>query len=172
MLCFPFSTDNTLCLVLCLSFPALGGAQVAGDQAAAPIIRTSGAFFAVSVADMAATTSWYREKLGLSVVMQVPRSDATKSGATVLRGGGLTVELVQHDDAVPLRKFLPEPRGALFVHGIFKVGVTVEDFDATIAAVRSRGISIVIGPFPKRSDQPANAVIQDNMGTYIHIFGK
>lgn len=108
----------------------------------------------------------------VTVIMRAPRTDETKSAATVLQGGGLIVELVQHDEAVPLRNVLPAARGALYVHGIFKVGVTVDDFDATIAAIRARGISIVIGPFAKRPDQPANAVIQDNMGTYIQIFGK
>lgn len=41
-----------------------------------------------------------------------------------------------------------------------------------IAALRERGIAIVIGPFPKRGDQPANAMIRDNAGNYIQIFGK
>jgi len=103
--------------------------------------------------------------------MKVPRTDATRAAAAVLQGGGLTVELVQHDEAVPLRNFLPASRDALFVHGIFKVGVTVDDFDAAIGALRSRGIEMAIGPFPKRGDQPANAIIRDNAGNYIQILG-
>ena len=79
---------------------------------------------------------------------------------------------MQHDDAVPLRNFIPAPRGSLYVHGVFKVGVTVNNFDDVIATLRSRGVSIPIGPFPKRPDQPANAIILDNAGNYIHIFGK
>lgn len=163
---------KALSLALLVSLPMTAGAQSVTAPGAAPIISTSGAFFALSVADMEATTRWYQEKLGLTVTMRAARTDETKSAATVLQGGGLTVELVQHDEAVPLRNVLPAPRGALYVHGIFKVGVTVDDFDATIATIRARGISIVIGPFAKRPDQPANAVIQDNVGTYIQIFGK
>ena len=159
-------------LLLCLALPVASYAQTPDAPTGAPVISAVNAFFALSVADIDESTRWYRDKLGLRVIMQAPRTDATKSAATVLQGGGLTVELVQHDEAASLRKFLPEPRGALFVHGIFKVGVTVDDFDATIAAIRSRGIPIVIGPFPKRPDQPANAIIQDNAGNYIQIFGK
>ncbi len=54
----------------------------------------------------------------------------------------------------------------------FKVGVVVDDFDATIATSRTRGIAIPVGQFPKRGDQPANAMIRDNAGNYIQIFGK
>ena len=102
--------------------------------------------------------------------MQVPRSDPTRAAMTLLQGGGLTVELVHQDESVPLRNFLPEPKGALFVHGIFKVGVIVDDFDATLAALRARGVDIAIGPFTRRADQPANAIIRDNAGNYIQIF--
>ena len=161
-----------LAVLVGLAIPMLGSAQSLDVPASAPIVTTSGAFFALSVADIEASTRWYREKLGLSVTMRAAQTDATKSAMTLLQGGGLTVELVQHDEAVPLRNFLPAPRGALFLHGIFKVGVIVDDFDATIAALRSRGINIEIGPFPKRLDQPANAIIRDNTGNYIQIFGK
>jgi hypothetical protein len=88
----------------------------------------------------------------------------------LLRGGGLTVELVQRDEAQPLSAALPSGRGALFLHGIFKVGVVIEDFDATIATLRARGVPIAIGPFPRRGDQPANAMIRDNAGNYIQLF--
>ena len=159
-------------LLFCFALPIASAAQNPDAPASVPVISAVNSFFALSVADIEESTRWYRDKLGLKVIMKAPRTDVTKSAATVLQGGGLTVELVQHDEAAPLRKFLPEPRGALFVHGIFKVGVTVDDFDTTIAALRSRGISIAIGPFPKRPDQPANAIIQDNAGNYIQIFGK
>ena len=160
-------------ILLCLAVPLVGvQAQSTSPPASAPVIQAKGAFFALSVANMDSSVRWYREKLGLSVAMQVPRSDPTRAAMTLLQGGGLTVELVQQDESVPLRNFLPEPKGALFVHGIFKVGITVDDFDATLAALRSRGVEIAIGPFAKRADQPANAIIRDNAGNYIQIFGK
>lgn len=148
------------------------GAQGQSAAASAPVFEVAGAFIGLSVSDMEASTNWYREKLGLTVIMQAPRTDATKSAATVLQGGGLTVELVKHDEAKPLSSFLPDSRGALYVHGIFKAGIVVNDFDAAIAALRSRGVSIPIGPFPKRADQPANAIMRDNEGNYIQIIGK
>lgn len=143
-----------------------------GEAAGTPIFQTNSAFFALSVADLGASVRWYTEKLGLRVVMRAPRTDNTRSAMTLLSGGGLLVELVQHDDAVPLRSVLPAPRGALYLHGIFKVGMVVEDFDTTLAAIRARGIPIAIGPFPRRPDQPANLMIRDAEGNYIQVFGR
>ena len=162
-------------IILALFFViASAGAQAqgAGQSPGAPVLEAKGAFFALSVANMDSSVRWYREKLGLTVAMQVPRSDPARAAMTLLQGGGLTVELVQQDESVPLRNFLPEPKGSLFVHGIFKVGVTVDDFDAAMARLRARGVDIAIGPFPKSATQPANAIIRDNAGNYIQIFGK
>ncbi|HJU88505.1 MAG TPA: VOC family protein [Gemmatimonadaceae bacterium] len=139
---------------------------------AKPLMSVAGAFFALSVADLESSERWYREHLGLAVIMKAPRTDATMSAATVLQGGGLTVELVKHDEAAPLRTGRPAGGGALYVHGIFKVGVVVDNYDETLGGVRARGIPIAIGPFPARAGQPANFIIRDNAGNYIQIFGK
>ncbi len=147
-------------------------AQREAKPATAPLLQTTGAFMALSVADVQASSRWYAEKLGLQVVMNVPRTPETKSAVIVLRGGGLTVELVQHDDARPLRTAAPATKGdALFVHGIFKAGVVIRNFDQTLAELKKRGVEIAMGPWPARADQPANVIIKDNAGNLIQLFG-
>ena len=153
-------------LVFCLALPttAMGQAPVAASKQ--PVLTvTSGAFVAISVLDLDATTKWYMEKLGLSVVRHMPRTDATRASATILRGGGLMVELVRQDEVSARAE---RPRTA----GIFKVGVTVDDFEGTLSALRARGIEIAYGPYPRRGDQPANLIIRDNEGNLIQVFGK
>jgi catechol 2,3-dioxygenase-like lactoylglutathione lyase family enzyme len=154
-----------LCLLfyLTLSTPAMG-------QADAPAIVTTGAFFALSVADMQASVRWYSEKLGLKVVMRAPKTD--KAAATVLEGGGLIVELVQHDDALPLSSVAPATKERMRIHGLFKAGVIVDDFEKTLAALKARGVDIAMGPFPARAGQRANVVIKDNTRNFIQLFGK
>jgi catechol 2,3-dioxygenase-like lactoylglutathione lyase family enzyme len=125
-----------------------------------------GAFFGVSVADLEASTRWYTEKLGLSVVSRFPPS-ATTSGV-LLAGGGLEVELITNASAASQRNHLDS---AGLDHGFFKVGVRVADFDRTIAELRQRGVPVVIGPFPPRRDQRANAIIRDDAGNLIQFFG-
>ena len=139
-------------------------------QGPTPPFATSGAFFGVSVADLDASSRWYQEKLGLRVTMQ-PTGTA-EARATVLEGGGLVVELMQHSKARPLRTAAPSVGANYEVHGIFKAGFFVDDFDGTIAELRRRGVEIAIGPFPKRDNQPANAIIRDNAGNYIQVLGR
>jgi len=143
---------------------------IASPQANAPPFTTTGAFFALSVADVAASSHWYQEKLGLRVVMAPPK--AGDASVVILEGGGLIVELIQHDGAKPLGTVAPGVRGNLYVHGFFKAGLIVDDFDRTIAALRARSIEIAFGPYPKSATQRANVIIRDNAGNLIQFFGK
>lgn len=127
-----------------------------------------GAFLAASVADLDASVAWYTQKLGMTQVMRWPKQG--KMQGAVLRGGGLEVELIAHDDAAAPRDPM-DMNAKVLTRGIMKAGLVVSDFDATIAALRSRGVEIAIGPFPPRRDQRANAIIRDNSGNLIQLFG-
>jgi len=157
-----------ICLLLWFTLPLVIGGQSARSTTESPVITATGAFFALYVADLEASVKWYSEKLGLKVVMQVPKTD--KAAVTVLEGGGLIVELIQHDDALPLSKAAAKDN--LLVHGMFKAGVMVNDFDQTLAMLKARNVPIAFGPFPARPNQRANAVIRDNAGNLIQFFGK
>ena len=132
-----------------------------------PVFETRGATFALSVADLDASTRWYAEKLGLAVVTKPPKQG--KFSVVVLEGGGLIVELLQRDDAIPLRQAAPSAQSSDQVHGIFKVGVVVDDLNATLTSLRARGVEIAMGPFPASKDQRANAIIRDNAGNLIQL---
>lgn len=134
------------------------------------MVAATGAFFALSVADVSASARWYTEKMGLKVVMQLPKEDRT--AVIVLEGGGLIVELIQHDDAVPLSKAAPSVKSNLFVHGVVKAGAILADFDKTLAMIRERNVQIAFGPYPARPNQRANVIIQDNAGNLIQLFGE
>ena len=134
-----------------------------------PIPLAAGAFFALSVADINASGAWYREKLGLEVTLKPPRSGP--ADVLVLEGGGLIVELIQHDAARPLAKFTPPVSDPVNVHGFFKAGVMVDDFDAVLATLRQRGVDIAHGPFAAKEGRRANFIITDNAGNLIQFFG-
>ncbi|HYD11681.1 MAG TPA: VOC family protein [Allosphingosinicella sp.] len=134
-----------------------------------PVFTTSGAFFAASVADLDASILWYRDKLGMRVIMRPPPRDGVTMA--LLSGGGLEVELIHDPAARPLREVAPAIRHATHVHGIFKAGIRVDDWDRLVATLRARGVPIAVGPFPARADQRANLMIRDNEGNYIQFFG-
>ena len=137
---------------------------------APPVARVSGAFFALSVADLATTKRWYMEKLGLSVKLEIPKTHG--AAVVVLEGGGLTVELEQRDDARPLSAAAPGTVALDRIHGPFKVGFMVDDLDATLRALRARGVEVVYGPFPASATQPANVIVKDGAGNLLQIIDR
>jgi catechol 2,3-dioxygenase-like lactoylglutathione lyase family enzyme len=156
-------------LTACLLAPVLAGAQSTPSTDAPPIAVT-GSFFALSVANLDASTRWYADKLGLKVIMRPPKQNS--SAVAVLEGGGLIVELIQDDNAVSVAQALGGPKPSHLVHGISKVGVIVDDFDGTLATLRARGVEVFLGPFPARNGQRANVIVKDNAGNLIQLFGK
>lgn len=132
-------------------------------DAPAPAVNSSGAFFALSVPDLEASIRWYTEKLGLRIVLRPPRYESTE--VAILEGNGLIVELAQRGGAVP------RPGTNDAVHGFYKAGAVIDDFDGLISLLRTRGIEFVAGPFPARPDQRANVIIRDNAGNLIQFFG-
>jgi catechol 2,3-dioxygenase-like lactoylglutathione lyase family enzyme len=154
-------------LLLCLTMSAQAIAPAPAPSE--PAFSAKGAFFALSVADVDASVNWYSEKFGMAAVLRPPKIDG--STAVVLEGGGLIVELLQRDDAMPLTKAAPSVDRNYRVHGFFKAGVVVDDFDATVARLKARGVAIAMGPFPKTPEQRANVIVRDNSGNLIQFIG-
>jgi catechol 2,3-dioxygenase-like lactoylglutathione lyase family enzyme len=142
----------------------------AESQRPEPALITQGAFIALSVSDVDASAKWYSEKLGLTIQKRIPRSNGV-AGA-ILEGGGLIVEILQLDAAVPLSSLSPRPTSTTNVHGIFKAGMIVDDYDGALKRLRERGVQIAMGPFPASGDQRANVIIRDNSGNLIQLFAK
>ena len=156
--------------VLLLSLAATRpGAPVVPAETPAPAFSTRGAFLALSVPDLEASERWYVEKLGLTVAFRPPEHEGTR--VVVLEGGGLIVELMDPPRAVPLAQAAPTVTHTTLVHGIFKAGVVVDDYAATLARLRERGVEIAIGPFPARDGVRANFIIRDNAGNFLQFFG-
>jgi catechol 2,3-dioxygenase-like lactoylglutathione lyase family enzyme len=162
---------NITLVLLCLTLPRLlmSGTQSDGSRET-PVLEATGAFFALSVSDINASARWYSEKFGLKVVMPVSKDD--KAAVTVLEGGGLIVELIQHNAAVPLSKAAPAIKEHILLHGLFKAGIIVHDFERTLEALKARHVEIAFGPFAARANQKANAIVRDNAGNLIQIFGR
>jgi len=148
----------------------LSGVKAQSQSIDTSSFTATGAFFALSVEDLEASTKWYSEKLGLKITMQLPKQN--KVAVSVLEGWGLIVELIQNDGARPLPTVAPGINDNILVHGIFKAGVIVDDLDKMIAVFKERGVEIAFGPFPSRPNQRANVIIRDNSGNLIQFFGK
>src|SRR4029453_13001250 len=116
-----------------------------------PFKALTGAFFAVSVPNMAESVQWYADKLGLAVVLEAPGGVEV----TVLEGGNLIVELIHDPSARAGGEARPELR-----HGFYKAAFFVKDFQRTVDELRARGVPIAFGPFPAQGNQRANVIIR------------
>ena len=142
--------------------PAPAQAPIAADG---PIATARGAFLAISVADLEASSRWYAEKFGLKRTMDVGRT-GRMGGVVVLEGDGWIVELIKHDDSIRPAASSPE-----LVQGFMKAGAVVADFDRAVRQLRARHVEIVVGPFPARESARANLIFKDNAGNLIQLFG-
>jgi len=157
-----------ICLLWWLAFPALTQGQSAEAVFAPAAVAARGAFFAISVPDMDASVRWYSEKLGLKIVMQTK----DKISVTVLAGGGMIVELIHPDEAMPVSKAAPAVKEGILLHGFSKAGILVDDFDKTLATLKARNVDIAYGPFPAKENGMKNVILRDNAGNLIQLFGK
>ena len=139
----------------------------ASDGAPIPVTRAQGAFFALSVPDADAAATWYSDKLGLTVIMRPPEQSGTQ--VIVVGGGGLIIELIEQQGAIPLSQAAPAVKHDTMVLGPFKAGAIVKDWDGLVAALKMRGVPIAMGPFPRTAEQRANLIIRDNNGNYIQF---
>jgi catechol 2,3-dioxygenase-like lactoylglutathione lyase family enzyme len=159
---------KSLRVLLWLLLPALSYAQSADVAFAPASVSAKGAFFAVSVPDLEASTKWYTEKFGLKVTMQIK----DKVSVTVLAGGGLIVELIHSNEAKSRSQAAPAVKDDIGLHGFSKAGILVDDFDKTLATLKARNVEIAYGPFPAKEDTMKNVIIRDNAGNLIQLFGK
>jgi len=160
-----------LFLLVLLAAPALTRGQSPEAVGQPAGFRAIGAFFALSVADADASAKWYSEKLGLRLTMQVAKSKETPA-VRILAGGGLIVELIETDKAVPLGKAAPGIASEELVQGILKVGVLVDDLDEVLALLKAKAVPTFLGPFPARENNMRNVIIKDNSGNLIQFFGR
>ncbi len=146
---------------------APGTSSAGADNA---LFKTHGAFFAISVPNADTSRSWYVDKLGMREIFRSPAQNGTR--VIVVSGGGLTVEILENTAAVPLRTAAPAISHTTLVHGTFKAGLFVDDFDGAIRRLRDRGVPIAMGPFPASNGVPANAIVRDNYGNFIQLFAR
>src|SRR5919199_2913193 len=113
------------------------------------IAQSTGAFFALSVADINIVSRWYQEKLGFKVLSQGEAPNKIAKFA-ILEGDGNLIELIQHREAKPLSVVAPEIKSAYQVHGIFKIGMVVKNLDGVYQELKKRGVSIAYDLMPAK----------------------
>lgn len=139
-------------LVLGPAFAALAPAHAAGSR-----------FFAVSVPDLARSEAWYARAFGLRPSFRYAAPDDSVR-LVVLEGAQLSIELQQHRGA---QARSAPPDSPFLQHGVFKVGVAVDDLDASVQRLQAAGARLLVAPFAQGGRR--SAVLSDPDGTFLQL---
>jgi catechol-2,3-dioxygenase len=125
-----------------------------------------GPFLALSVADIARQTAWYRDTLGFSVLSSGTAPNGTTKFALLEQGPAL-LEILELKDA----KSHGETPSYL-VHGFFKTGFVVSAIDSIYATLRGRSVKMAyeLGKTPNTVYRSFG--VRDPEGNLIQFFGK
>lgn len=158
--------------------PWLALSMILQAPGAPPAVRTGtvtgaarGAFFALSVADVAAMSRWYQDKLGFVVTSQGEAPNKIAKFA-LLEGDGTIIELIEHQTAKPRATAAPSASEAYQIHGIFKVGMVVGDLDGVYRELRQRGVPVAHDLMAAKDVAMRSFSIRDGEGNLIQFFGK
>jgi catechol 2,3-dioxygenase-like lactoylglutathione lyase family enzyme len=133
-------------------------------------VSRQGAFFAISVADVATMSRWYQDKLGLRVLSSGEAPNQIAKFA-ILDGNGLLIELIQHTKASDRGAVAPSATDAYMIHGFFKAGMVVDHLDAIYAALKRQGVPIAHDLMPAKDVPMRSFAVRDPEGNLLQFFG-
>lgn len=125
---------------------------------------TNGAFYAISVQDLGQAMDWYTKHLGFAIASQT--ENETRKGA-LLKRPGTVLELAEFKGAVARN---PE-KESHEIFGIFKLGFTTENLDASFTFLSASGATIFF-PIVRASANSRTFGVKDMDGNIIQFFGK
>jgi len=129
--------------------------------------ETSGAFHAISVRDIDQSIAWYTEHLGFTVAT---RGGNDQRQAALLVRPGAVLEIGQFAGAVP-RNNLKAGLESHEIFGVFKLGFTTANLDATYKALDEAGVEMFF-PIVEASDGNKTFGMKDSEGNIIQFLGE
>jgi catechol 2,3-dioxygenase-like lactoylglutathione lyase family enzyme len=140
-----------------------------GARSSTEPLTGGGAFIAISVKDVAASTRWYEENLGLRILKKgvSPRGDA---GNVVLAGNSLYIELMYL--VRPELESVKPPSDESLPPGIRKAGVVLDSdqFDELFDHLRKKNAQFRGGVFEDKEMKLRSFIVVDNEGNLIQFF--
>jgi catechol-2,3-dioxygenase len=156
-----------LIIFLFLTIASNPAAQTKQEPVAA---KTTGVFFALSVSDIDALSKWYQDKLGFKVIASGEAPNKIAKFA-ILQTDGAIIEMIQHSHAKPMSIAAPSVKSAHQIHGIFKIGMLVEDIDATYRMLKEKQVAIAYELMRAKDVPMRSFTIRDGEGNLVQFFG-
>lgn len=121
----------------------------------------------VVVESLEASTAWYVEHLGFERLYTFGWPGVQ---AVFIGRGPLKIELFQNDEAKPMVEDRHRAETNLKIGGINHFAIEVHDLDATVAALKEKGVAVVSPPREvPNSGGSRFAFIHDNEGMLVEL---
>jgi len=122
----------------------------------------------ISVGDLDASITWYRDMLGFELIRVVDIPDAEEAGrVALLRYGDFILELFSVPGAASLPEERRHPTTDLLTHGIKHVAYAVPDIAALMEDLKAKGADVVWDIAVH--DGSLCAFVRDNSGNLVEF---
>ncbi len=145
--------------------------HIAQTKQKSAVGKPAGIFFALSVADVDTLSKWYQDKLGFQVLTSGEAPNKIAKFA-ILQSDGAIIEMIQHRDAKPMSVAAPSVKGAHQIHGIFKIGMLVEDIDGLYRCLKEKQVAVAYELMPAKDVPLRSFSVRDGEGNLVQFFGK
>lgn len=162
---------KTLKILLIFVLIFVSASNFYAQSTAATTEKAKGVFFALSVKDVESAGKWYREKLGFRLIKSGEAPNKIAKFA-LLETEGAVIELIQHRDAKPAPAETAANKNAHLVHGIFKIGLIVDDLDALYRSLKEKGIEIAYELTAAKDIALRTFTVRDAESNLLQFFGK
>jgi hypothetical protein len=125
----------------------------------------SAGFAAVSTPDATGYAEWWRANLGFETLHEGASPDGQTRFALIQRGRYL-IEIVERSGAEPA----PALADPSFRHGVFKIGVVVDDLDALERDLRGRDVVFNHGIVRSGQSGRRTFAVRDGDGNVVQFF--
>jgi catechol 2,3-dioxygenase-like lactoylglutathione lyase family enzyme len=144
----------------------MSGASFAQNNAV-PSLDAS--FFALIIEDLDTSINWYSDVLGFNLIQ---KNEFTESGFSQanLHQSNTSLELIQLQSAISLKENLPNYTSKTRVHGIFKIGFTLAEFDIRIAHLKEKEVEFHGNIVRDKLSGKRMVIIKDPDGNKIQLF--
>lgn len=126
-------------------------------------------FFAISVADVTESAEWYKRIFSLKETADLKAEDGNVH-TKILESDFYLIELSQHKTGKSLREAAPQIERNYLLHGFFKVGFYVKDFDAAINFLKENNVQFFGRIIEDEKHGIKFTLIKDNSGNILQVF--
>ena len=123
---------------------------------------------AISVADLDASVSWYREMLGFAFVKNVD-IPVLPCKIAFIRKGDFEIELFEHRETIAQPEARMHPNTDNQTQGTKHMCFYSPDVPALLAELKGKGVEVIIGP--QQIEDTMMGFIRDNSGIIIEFIG-